>query len=79
MTATNGIRRARRLCGTTPALLVAMAVGTFASPSTAAVSNVAEFGRITADIRAAVVRHDSRALHQFEEQLHRLIAEATGR
>ena len=38
----------------------------------------AEFERVTADIRAAVERHDSRAYHEFRNQLDALIARATG-
>ena len=39
----------------------------------------AEFERVTADIQAAVERHDSRAYHEFRNQLDELIVRATGK
>jgi hypothetical protein len=48
-------------------------------PASARTSAGAEFERVTADIRAAVERHDSRAYHDFRNQLDALIARATGR
>ena len=61
-------------------VLLAMAVVGAAVPgaTAASLSAGAEFDRITADIRAAIERHDPRAAHQFGAQLDRLIARATG-
>jgi hypothetical protein len=63
-----------------PTLLALAAAGSAVPGSaTALTSRGAEFDRITADIRAAVERHDPRAVHLYGAQLQRLIAEATGR
>jgi hypothetical protein len=48
-----------------------------AVPAAAGVHAGAEFDRITADIRAAIERHDTRAFHGYEGELQRLIARAT--
>ena len=63
-------------------LLALAAAGSAAPGATIAASPSAvgaEFDRITADIRAAVERHDARAAHLYEAQLDRLIVRATGR
>jgi hypothetical protein len=77
MTATH--RRLRTLV--IPTLFALAAAGPTVPGTTATVltSPGAEFDRITADIRAAVERHDARAAHLFGVQLERLIAQATGR
>jgi hypothetical protein len=71
----------RRLRTFAIATLLAAAAGGPAvpGPATALTSRGAEFDRITADIRAAVERHDARAAHLFGVQLDRLIAKAIGR
>ena len=63
------------------ATLLALAAAGPAGPGTATAltSPGAEFDRITADIRAAVERHDARAAHLFGAQLDRLVAQAIGR
>jgi hypothetical protein len=63
-------------------VLTLAAAGLAAPGTTTAASSSAdgaEFDRITADIRAAVERHDARAAHLYEAQLDRLIVRATGR
>jgi hypothetical protein len=37
-----------------------------------------EFERLTADIRAAVARHDMRSFHEFHRQLDRLLEQSVG-
>ena len=71
----------RRLRGVGLSVLLALAIAGSAVPgaSAAAPSAGAEFDRITADIRAAIERHDARAAHQYGGQLDVLIARATGR
>jgi hypothetical protein len=61
--------------------LLALAAAGPAAPgaATALTGQGAEFDRITADIRAAVERHDARAAHLFGVQLDRLVAKAIGR
>jgi hypothetical protein len=73
MTARNLLRR-----GTAGLVLAAsFAVLTTPSFATAGTSTSAEFERITADIRASIMRHDARAFRTYEVQLRRLVAEAT--
>jgi len=48
-----------------------------AGPASAQTVVGAEFERVTADIRAAIERHDSRAYHEFRNQLDELIITST--
>jgi hypothetical protein len=57
--------------------VVPIALLAFAATSGGAVAltpHGGDFDRITADMRAAVARHDSRLYHGFETQLRELIA-----
>jgi hypothetical protein len=60
------------------ALIGLVAAAGLSGPASAQTSVGAEFERVTADIQAAVERHDSRAYHEFRSQLDALIARATG-
>ena len=72
-------RRRLRYAGLSVMLALAAAGSGVAGTSAALTTQGAEFDRITADIRAAVERHDSRAAHVFGAQLDLLIARATAR
>jgi len=72
--------RSTRLLG--PAVFVVVLTafaGGGAGDARAASDAAAEFDRITADMRAAVARHDARAFHAFHAQLVELIRAVTDR
>jgi hypothetical protein len=64
-----------RLVATALLAEVAMTPASIAAGADA--SRGAEFERITADIRAAVARHDARLYHLYLNQLERLVDQAT--
>jgi hypothetical protein len=76
----------RDIAMTSPARLIRVVLTLAAAASiTATTGPVAagswsgpEFERLTADIRAAVTRHDMRAFHEFHRQLDRLIEHSVG-
>lgn len=72
MSATN--RGVRRVAG---AILIAIALAALAGPASARPAPGAEFERITADMRAAIQRHDPRSYHAFQRQLRILVSSAT--
>ena len=59
-------------------LAAALFMTTIAGPVAAQSRSGQEFERLTADIRAAVSRHDVRAFHEFHRQLDRLIELSVG-
>jgi len=68
-------RSVRRLVG---AIIVsAVGLAALAGPAGARPAAGSEFDRITADLRAAVQRHDPRSYHAFRSQLEALIRTAT--
>jgi len=70
-------RGGRRLVGAV--LVTAIALSALAAPAIARPTPGSEFDRITADMRAAVQRHDPRSYYAFRSQLKVLISAATGR
>ena len=65
----------RRLVGAT--IVTAVLLASLAGPAAARPAAGSEFDRITADLRAAVERHDPRSYHAFRSQLEALIRTAT--
>ena len=73
MSATSrGVRRFVGAIIVTAVVLPGLAVPAGARPTPGS-----EFDRITADLRAAVQRHDQRSYHAFQSQLEALIRGAT--
>ena len=68
-------RGVRRFVGAT--IVTAVLLASLAGPAGARPTAGSEFDRITADLRAAVERHDPRSYHAFRSQLEALIRTAT--
>jgi hypothetical protein len=59
-------------------LVAAVCIIATAGPVAAHSRSGSEFERLTADIRAAVERHDMRSFHEFHRQLDRLVEQSVG-